>query len=484
MVKRYRLRDGVSLIAQNGGVFIVTVSPLRVLKVDHRITPLLRLCDGYNTLAEVLSGCPDINEASATAFLEALVRRGLVSVDYSLDEGSEPMVSVVVPVRNRLQEIKECLQSIMAVDYPQQSLEVIVVDDASDDATPEVVSTFPVTLISLKERRGPADCRNIGSRQARGEILAFTDSDCVVDEQWLRDLVPCFSDPWVAAVGGMIKPFSLERALDRYEETMSPLYMGKVSAEVRPNTAISYIPTCNLLVREAVMAEVNGLDETLELGEDVDLCWRIHKTGFRILYVAKGQVYHRHRGRVGAFLKRRADYGISEARLCLKHPRERRTLFLPLLKCAFLGATILGLLSRNYLALGLPLVVLGVEYGLRDMRLRRAGLRLEIRPLIKSFLYDYSLFFYHLVAGFCHYYSLPFLIVVILFSPSLLGVTIMVAVLLLSALADFIRSKPRLSLPQFSSLHLLEHLAYQVGVFLGCCRHRTPLPLVPKIRIF
>ncbi len=111
---------------------------------------------------------------------------------------------MIIPVRNRPREIEDCLFSLGKLDYPESKIEIIVVDDASTDHTPQVASEFPVRLISLRDNRQAPYCRNLAAKNAIGEILAFIDSDCLADPFWLKELISAFKDARVAAVGGRV----------------------------------------------------------------------------------------------------------------------------------------------------------------------------------------------------------------------------------------------------------------------------------------
>lgn len=112
---------------------------------------------------------------------------------------------MIVPVRNRPEDIQACLDSLTVLDYPAEKLEIIVVDDASEDNTPEVVEQYPdVRLLRMTRHRQASLCRNRAAEIARGEILAFIDSDCLADPAWLKELVPAFLDPSLGALGGLV----------------------------------------------------------------------------------------------------------------------------------------------------------------------------------------------------------------------------------------------------------------------------------------
>ncbi|MCM8798839.1 MAG: glycosyltransferase family 2 protein, partial [Candidatus Omnitrophica bacterium] len=112
-----------------------------------------------------------------------------------------PKISIVIAGYNCSQTIEETLKACLNQDYPRDLYEVIFVDDGSNDGTQESVRKFPVRYI-WQPHSGPAKARNIGWQEAEGEIIFFTDSDCVPDEEWIRTLIKNFNYEKVGAVGG------------------------------------------------------------------------------------------------------------------------------------------------------------------------------------------------------------------------------------------------------------------------------------------
>ena len=127
---------------------------------------------------------------------------------------SKPWVSVVVPAYNAESSIALCLEALMQQDYPGNLFEIIVVDDGSADATAHIVQGFPVRYVYQKNA-GPAAARNHGAQKAAGEILLFTDADCVPDPDWVEEMVLAFRNPSIAAVKGAYRndPGVVEKAL-------------------------------------------------------------------------------------------------------------------------------------------------------------------------------------------------------------------------------------------------------------------------------
>jgi len=114
----------------------------------------------------------------------------------------QPVVSIIIPAHNEEKWIGACLESVLKVDnYPHK--EVIVVDDASTDSTTEVIKRFPVSLVKTEKPIGPSSARNIGVREAKGEIIVFIDAHCIIrDHNWIQKFLRLLGDPKVGAVGG------------------------------------------------------------------------------------------------------------------------------------------------------------------------------------------------------------------------------------------------------------------------------------------
>ncbi len=184
-------------------------------------------------------------------------------------------LSVVIPTRNVARTIEACLQSVCGA-APRERLEVIVVDNGSSDATLELAARFPVRV-----ERIPGGfvsrSRNVGARLARHPFVAFVDSDCVVREEWLGATLAALGEPRVAVAGCRHELRDaatwVERAWDRAHR--KPLGRGLRD--------VAYVPAGNLAARRDVFLEVNGFDETLETGEDPDLCARIAARGHRVV---------------------------------------------------------------------------------------------------------------------------------------------------------------------------------------------------------
>ena len=216
-----------------------------------------------------------------------------------------PAVSVVVCTRDRPDQLESCLQSLLALDPP--GLEVVVVDNRpSDDATERLCARYPVRYVREPEG-GLSRARNRGIIEAVGDVIAFTDDDCVVDPAWLRGLGETLADPLVMVVNGYVAPLELETSaqylfqvhggFERHFERW--VIDGGISPPVQ--TAGLAGPGANQMYRRSVFAEVGLFAEDLGRGtparssEDAYAVYRVLAAGYRVAYEPSRIVWHRHR---------------------------------------------------------------------------------------------------------------------------------------------------------------------------------------------
>ncbi len=227
-----------------------------------------------------------------------------------------PLVSVVIPTRNRHRQLAECLESLMRVDY--EAFEVIVVDNGpSDDSTRAMVREMfgdDARLRYIREDRpGASRARNIGAAASGGEFVAFTDDDTLVDPLWLTALVAGFSGyPRVVCVSGLTLPMALEtsaqQAFELYggmgrgdEARVYDLQENRGATLLYPYTAGVFGASNNVAFRRREFLDKGGFDPTLGPGtatfaaEDLDLFLRIIMAGDRIAYQPAASIRHAHR---------------------------------------------------------------------------------------------------------------------------------------------------------------------------------------------
>ena len=476
----YRLRENVRYFQDHGRPLFLLSYPLQAVRLHPAWIPVgERFSPGeFVPLSELSALLVEKAGDRLRLFLDDLVRKGFLDSCGVLPLSPVSMVSVIIPVHNRPDEIRSCLEALLRIDYPREKVEILVVDDASTDRTPEVVSGFPVTLIRLSKNKQAPFCRNLGARRASGEILAFIDSDCLPSPSWLKELVPVFIDRTVVAVGGKVDSYYDWKGLDRYEQVMSSLNRGDGPRRSTEKEPFFYVPSCNLLVRKKVFLSVGGFREELTVGEDVDLCWRLQDQGNPVEYRPVGIVYHRHRNSLRAFCSRRFEYGTSEPWLQRRHSQRIKQLILS--PPGFLFWILLCLALRF---LSWPLLagsggVLLLDSGARFFKLGRKHLPLSFSKILAATFRSYLAVFYHWAAFFSRYYlflALPFVFLLPAISLTLLGLH------LLTSGVDYLIKKPRLNFFSFFWYFTLDQLSYQLGVWWGCLKNGCFRPVNPLL---
>src|SRR5690242_10281796 len=226
-----------------------------------------------------------------------------------------PRVSVVVCSYNSERTMEACLASLEVLNYPDY--EVIVVNDGSTDRTLEIAERFPYCRIISQPNKGLSVARNVGAEAATGEIVAYTDSDCVADPDWLTYLVAKMEASNLAACGGPNFP-PPEDSLVPAAVAVSP---GGPTHVLISDEVAEHIAGCNMAFRRDALMALGGFDPVYRAaGDDVDICWRFQDAGHAIGFSPAAIVWHFRRNTVQAYLKQQRGYGKAEALVYAKHP--------------------------------------------------------------------------------------------------------------------------------------------------------------------
>jgi GT2 family glycosyltransferase len=229
--------------------------------------------------------------------------------------GDWPRISVVVCSYNGTRTIRETLEHLSRVDYPD--FEVIVVDDGSTDDTAAIASEFDVRLIRT-ENGGLSRARNVGMLAATGEIISYLDDDAYPDPHHLYYLAEAFRCG-CAAVGGPNLPPPGDHPVAQAvaQAPGGPLHV------LTSDTVAEHIPGCNFAVRRDWLIKIGGFDAGFRIaGDDVDACWRLQEAGGRIAFHHAALVWHHRRDSVRRYLKQQRGYGRAEALLERKWPQK------------------------------------------------------------------------------------------------------------------------------------------------------------------
>lgn len=202
-----------------------------------------------------------------------------------------PLVSVVVPVYNGEATIRTCVEALLGLDYPSDRLELIVVDNKSTDGTRKILNAYPITVLEESSVQSSYAARNLGLGHARGDVIAFTDADCVPERGWIRAIVGAIAPPDVGGVAGAIEAFSADSPVERYQASRAIRADRAYKHKVLP-----FAQTANAAYKREVFEKIGLFDPTLIYGGDLDFSWRMQSVGgLRLVYEAMAFVWHRHR---------------------------------------------------------------------------------------------------------------------------------------------------------------------------------------------
>jgi len=200
------------------------------------------------------------------------------------DEIGSSKVSVVVVTHNRCKALARCLSALQRQTY--SNFEIIVVDSNSTDDTPNLVGSYRnAELVQIKAMNVPQK-RNIGIKESLGEIVAFIDDDAIPADDWLSNVVESYNySSKIGGAGGKSRS-------NRYDP-MYPLDFAKSDEENTPTALARFLFGCNCSFRKKVLLEIGCFDERFATRhEETDLCERVLRAGYRLLYNPKIVVYH------------------------------------------------------------------------------------------------------------------------------------------------------------------------------------------------
>ncbi|MFH1369299.1 MAG: glycosyltransferase [Elusimicrobiota bacterium] len=303
---------------------------------------------------------------------------------------SGKFISVIIPAHNAEKTIIKCAESLMGLDYPDY--EVIIVNDGSTDGTAAALKDFEGSerlKVLNQEKSGPSVARNRAIMQAKGDFIAFTDADCKVDKNWLNELLKGFevANPYriMGAGGDQLSPeddTDFGKQLNDFLRNIGFLsdYI-KTSTGTPSITATEHNPTCNAMYRKEVFDKVGYFQEDLWPGEDVELDYRIKKSGFQLMFNPAAIVYHYRPENASKYRKMMFRYGNVQALLVRKYGFFRKIQYVPFilifLILTLMLASIVSLLSVIEL-LALQLFLFAVSFYINTKNAKKAPVYLYL----------------------------------------------------------------------------------------------------------
>lgn len=430
---------------------------------------LVRLtAQGSSAVSRWLDGEPVSADPSHGALARRLVDAGMLHPIVVRRRVAPGEVDVVVPVRDDLEGLDAVLRAMAHVP-----VRVVVVDDGSADAAgvARVAAAHEATLHRLEVPLGPGGARNEGLARTTAPLVCFLDADVRPPADLLDRLVGHFVDPLVAVAAPRVRGPNGPTVKERFESVASPLDLGPHVASARHGGVVPYVPSAAIVVRRSALG--GGFDASLRVGEDVDLCWRLHEAGWLVRHDPTVVVTHAARETWREWVHQRVRYGTSAAPLEARHgdaaaPLRADPRILLTLSLALAGRprAALGVLSVAGASLSRQLEGIAVrggsEQAARQLALR--GTVLAAPGLARSAFRSYG----------------PLLLAGAVAIPPLRRP---VALLAVGATATRWwragRPKDRAS---FAAMSVADDLCYGVGLLVGAARTRRVGALRPRLR--
>jgi glycosyltransferase involved in cell wall biosynthesis len=225
-------------------------------------------------------------------------------------------VSLVIPTFNGASRIGGCLEALLS-QTGECGVEILVVNDGSTDRTAEIVSRYAGVRLITQANAGPAAARNLGAVEARGELLLFTDDDCVPMPGWLDAMLAPFADPAVVGAKGIYRTRQKSLAARfvqlEYEDKYR-LMAGLAS--------IDFIDTYSAAFVRARFLEMGGYDTSFPVAcaEDVELSYRMSARGWVMKFVPAAVVYHTHPDTFSKYLRKKYKFAFWRVLAVRKNP--------------------------------------------------------------------------------------------------------------------------------------------------------------------
>ncbi len=288
-------------------------------------------------------------------------------------------VSVLIPCRNEVGSIEECLRNVFDFEAPGGPFEVIVIDGMSDDGTRETLERLCARYAGLRVLDNPQrtvpHAMNLGIRAARGEFIIRTDARCVHPRTYLKDLVALSESTGADNVGGVLEP----RGTSYVQKSIAAAYASRISMGGALRERGDFVGETDAVYggcfRRSRLIEVGMYDEAMVRNQDDELSFRLKATGGRVVQSGSIRVRYFPRSRFSQLFKQFLQYGYWKVAVLRRHPRQGsiRHLMPSLLILGLMALSLASILDSR--ASYLLVLYLGLYTGLVGMESARLALR-------------------------------------------------------------------------------------------------------------
>ncbi|MCK5706984.1 MAG: glycosyltransferase [Candidatus Aureabacteria bacterium] len=262
----------------------------------------------------------------------------------------EPMISIIVPVRNFERTLAKTFEYLLNVEYPREKMEILIADGGSTDGTVDIIKEWQkkysfITLVEIPNCPSPGYARNKALDKAKGEFLFFTDGDCAPCKEWITEMLKHFEkDPQIGMVGGEINTLKTEpdniledfcertlfnHVASRYatdkgfrEEGYFPPLSDMSPSEVCGHRAFFFV-TANVAIRKTAIDKGNHRFWARPTGEDMEFNIQLKKDGWKQYFTPKADVKHMHRASYQAMMKVWKTYAMAHGPLLEVHATKK-----------------------------------------------------------------------------------------------------------------------------------------------------------------
>ncbi len=222
---------------------------------------------------------------------------------------TNPYVSVIIPTFERPTSLQSCVGAVRDQNYPRNRFEVIVVDDGSatriEDCVQNLFKDDRITFLR-QANAGPAAARNMGAQHAQGDVLVFTDDDCLPGKTWLRELIEPLRKDTTILVGGRV----INGLTGNLFSTTSQLIISEAySYFLSRNSELRFFASNNMAISRKLFHQIGGFDSSFRTSEDREFCDRLIHKGYSLVYRPEAIVRHYHDLELATFFRQHFSYG-------------------------------------------------------------------------------------------------------------------------------------------------------------------------------